>query len=96
MKLLQTDDEELGQIARFENILMEGDMVSFVKYWTEDVKKAIRTYCERRYAETQNNHLKTKYGWGLWTIGEKSNFQLLSKTVDQILEILETDRKSVV
>ena len=90
MKLLQTDDEELGQIARFENILLEGDMVSLVKYWTEDVKDAIKTYCEKRYAETQNNHLKAKYGWGLWTIGGKKNFQLLSKTVDQILDILET------
>ena len=90
MKQLQTDDEEIGHIARFENILLEGDMVFLVKYWTEDVKNAIRTYCEKRYAETQNNHLKAKYGWGLWTIGGKSNFQLQSKTVDQILDILET------
>lgn len=90
MKLLQTDDEELGQIARFENILLEGDMVSLVKYWTEDVTDAIKTYCEKRYVETRNNHLKAKYGWGLWTFGGKKNFQLLSKTVDQILDILET------
>lgn len=89
MESFLTDDGEIGQIARFENILLEGDMVSLSKYWVDDVKDAIRMYCEKRYAETQNIHLKAKYGWGLWTIGGKKNFQLLSKTVDQILDILE-------
>ncbi len=90
MKMFQTDEEEIGQIARFENILLEGDLSFLMKYWTDDVRDAIRTYSEKRYEETNNIHLKAKYGWGLWAIGGKKDYQLLSKTLDLIQDILET------
>ena len=90
MKMFQTDEADVAQIARFENVLLKGDVGYWVGLWGDDTKNAVRVYCEKRYAETQNKHLKAKYGWGLWAIGGKSDYRLLNKTIELILEVLES------
>ena len=90
LKMFQTDEADIAQIARFENDLLEGDAGYWVGLWEDDTKNAVRNYCEKRYAETQNKHLKAKYGWSLWAIDGKSDYRLLNKTIELILEILES------
>lgn len=90
MKLFQTLDAEIAQISRFEKVLLERDLCSWVVNWEENAKKALKDYCERRYGETNNNHLKVKYGWGLWVIGGKYDYKILNTTISRILEILDS------
>lgn len=90
MKKFQTDEADIAQIARFEHVLLEGDASCWVGLWEDETKNAVRNYCKKRYAETQNKHLKAKYGWSLWAIDGKSDYRLLNKTIELILEILES------
>ncbi len=90
MKMFQTEDAEIAQIARFENVLLHGDVCYWVKLWEDDTKKAIKEYCEKRYSETANEHLKAKYGWALWAIDGKRDYQLLNSTLEFYINILES------
>lgn len=81
------EDEGIEQIARFENLLLEGDVSYWVDLWDEDTKHAVNEYCAKRYLVTDNIHLKVKYGWGLWAISGKKDYQLLNTTIERILEI---------
>ena len=90
MKLFHLEHAGMEETARFEIVLLEGDSCFWVKNWIEDDKAAIKDYCERRYNETNNINLKVKYGWGLWVIGGKRDYQLLKTTISRILEILDS------
>lgn len=90
MNKFQTDDDEIAQVARFENVLLEGDVCYWVENWTDETKRTIKDYCEKRFAGTKNDHLKAKYGWALWAIGGKKDYQLLNQTIGRIMKILES------
>lgn len=90
MEKFHTEDVGITQIARYENVLLEGDVSYWVGRWEEDTKHIVYEYCERRYSETDNIHLKVKYGWGLWAIGGKKDYQLLNITIERVLKILES------
>lgn len=94
MKMFQTEDAEIAQIARFENVLLEGDVSFWVDKWSEETKRAVGDYCEKRFSETKNNHLKAKYGWALWAIGGKLDYRLLAQTTEIIIQILESYLKA--
>ncbi len=90
MEIFHTKDEEIAQIARFENVFLQGDVNYWVDLWEEDTKHTVKDYCEKRFAKTGNKHLKVKYGWGLWAIGGKKDYLMLNTTIERVLEILES------
>lgn len=74
--------EEGEQTVRFESILLELEIGHLMDLWQEDTKNALRNYCEKRLQESNNIHLKAKYGWALWTLTGKTDYRLLNETVD--------------
>ena len=90
LKQFDTENEELNRQLRMERILLGMNVESFVDNWSEESKSIIREYCEKRLEETNNSHLKVRYGWNLWAINGKSDYKLLNETIDLTLDVLET------
>lgn len=86
----RTDAEDSARTIRFESILLGKDVECFFRHWNDETKAVMQSYCEKRLTETQNVHLKVKYGWSLWTLTGKSDFPLLNKTIDNTLAVIGT------
>lgn len=90
LRQIEAPNEEVKESVHFERILLEMNIEAFIDNWEDGPRGSIQEYCEKRYSETDNIHLKVKYGCGLWAIGGKKNYQLLNIIVERILKILES------
>lgn len=86
----EDDDEVVAKKIRFESVLLRMDVEWLLKHWDDETKVDMQVYCEKRLAESQNIHLKVKYGWNLWVLTGKSDYPLLNKTIDNTLAVIGT------
>lgn len=81
-------DEEEERAIRFERVLLGSNVEHWMNNWSEEVKDNVTEYCKKRHLESENVHLKVKYGWNLWFLTGETDMRLLNSTIDNTLSII--------